>query len=102
MADLGLLGDQSDPTTNEDLVHASSLDSQHGSQVLGHSDYLSDGSTSQYNVAAIATGNGDQIVRGNTVEWRHGRAYPEGPGESRVLPQPPAPPGPSADVSPRE
>ena len=37
--------------------------------VTGHSSYLQDGSTSQYNLAQLVGGHPDRIIEGNNVGW---------------------------------
>jgi hypothetical protein len=51
-----------DPSGIPGIVHLSDDRTSYGSQSDGHSQYLLDQSTSQYNIAAVVTGNPDLVV----------------------------------------
>jgi hypothetical protein len=86
IGDLGRFG--TDPTQLAGIDHASALEStvvdpltgavRHLDGATGHSAYLSDGSTSQYNLSVVVAGVPDQIVHGegnglgDAVRWATG------------------------------
>ena len=70
VGDLGRFG--SDPTGLEGMNHlqtgdASSGDGRDWAGVTGHSDYLQDGSTSQYSMAQVVGGHPEDVVEGKNV-----------------------------------
>ncbi|MFW5468528.1 alpha/beta hydrolase [Knoellia sp. CPCC 206435] len=70
VGDLGRFG--SDPTGLEGMNHletgdASSEDGRDWQGVTGHSDYLQDGSTSQYSMAQVVGGHPEDAVSGQNV-----------------------------------
>lgn len=51
-----------DPSDIDGITHLSSEESPFGAESRGHSDYLDNDSTSQYNMAVIATGHPELVV----------------------------------------
>lgn len=62
VADLGFFGD--DPNQLEQVVILSTGPSDFGIEVTGHANYLFEGSTSQYNIASVITGQPERAVQG--------------------------------------
>ena len=75
VADSGAFG-SGDPTHYRDVVHLHSREHTVGtpkgdrrySGSTGHSEYYKNGSMSQYNMAHVIAGHGDQTVRGNNTD----------------------------------
>ncbi|MGE9783120.1 alpha/beta hydrolase [Janibacter sp. G368] len=74
IADSAMFG--MDPTLNKDLVHLHSREHTVGTPEgdrqyrgsSGHSEYYENGSMSQYNMAHVIAGHGDQTVRANNTD----------------------------------
>jgi hypothetical protein len=58
-----------DPSDIDGIVHLSSEESPFGAESRGHSDYLDDDSTSQHNMAVIATGHPDLVVGSDGTDY---------------------------------
>lgn len=72
VGDLGRFG--SDPTGFDGMQHiqtgdGTSDDGRSWQGVTGHTDYLQDGSTSQYSMAQIVGGNPQDAIEGQNVGW---------------------------------